>query len=203
MQQIKNITFDFGGVVLDIDFSATQKAFEDLGVTHFNQYFTQHHVDNLFEQFEIGAISPEIFYDEFRKKSNLRLTDLQIEHALNAMILHFSKERMNWLTEVGKRYNIYLFSNTNKIHVDAFDKLCRKEIGKPLKSFFIQTWYSYEVGMRKPYPASFVALLKKEGLHADETLFIDDTIENIDGAQLAGLQTIHLIPPKTILDLNL
>jgi putative hydrolase of the HAD superfamily len=203
MQQIKNIIFDFGGVVLDIDFSATQKAFEDLGVTDFDRYFTQHHVNDLFERFEIGAISPEEFFDEFREKTNLPLTDLQIENAWNAMILHFSKERMNRLAEIGKRYNTYLFSNTNKIHTDAFDELCKKEIGKPLKSFFIKTWYSHEIGMRKPYPASFLALLEKENLRTEETLFIDDTVENIDGARLSGLQTIHLTPPKTILDLDL
>ncbi|ANI89740.1 hypothetical protein A9P82_10825 [Arachidicoccus ginsenosidimutans] len=72
-----------------------------------------------------------------------------------------------------------------------------------MENYFIKTWYSNDVGLRKPYAASFSALLEKENLTPDETLFIDDTIGNIEGATQAGLQTIHLVPPKTVLDLEL
>ena len=59
------------------------------------------------------------------------------------------------------------------------------------------------LGFRKPYPQSFTRLLQIENLNAAETLFIDDTAKNIEGAKAAGLQTILSLPPKTILDLNL
>ena len=203
MQEIKNILFDLGGVLMDIDFNLSNKAFAALGVPDFKQYISQHHADVLFEKLEIGAISPNEFYDAFREEVKLPLSNADIERAWNAMLLHFSKDKMNWLEATGKRYNIYLFSNTNKMHVDYFQDLCLREIGKPLESFFIKAWYSNEVGLRKPYPASFTTLLEREHLKPEETLFIDDTIGNIEGAKQAGLQTKHLVAPETVLELHL
>ena len=203
MQKIKNILFDLGGVLLDIDFNLSNKAFAQLGVPDFKQYISQHHADDLFEKLEIGAVSPDEFYDAFREKANLSASNEDIEQAWNAMLLHFSKDKMDWLDAVGKRYNVYLFSNTNKMHTGYFRDLCVQEIGKPLDSFFIKAWFSNEVGIRKPYPASFTKLLTEENLKPEETLFIDDTIGNIEGAKQAGLQTLHLVAPETILDLQL
>lgn len=203
MQEIKNILFDLGGVLLDIDFNLSNKAFAQLGVPDFKQYISQHYADDLFEKLEVGAVSPGEFYDAFRKKTGLSASNEAIGLAWNAMLLHFSKDKMDWLDAVGKRYNIYLFSNTNKMHTDYFRELCVQEIGKPLDSFFIKAWYSNEVGLRKPYPISFTTLLEREQLSPAETLFIDDTIGNIEGAQRAGLQTLHLVAPETVLDLQL
>ncbi len=57
--------------------------------------------------------------------------------------------------------------------------------------------------MRKPDTASFLEIIKREDLVADETLFIDDTPKNIEGAEQAGLQTILLRSPKTVIDLDI
>lgn len=204
MKHIKNIIFDLGGVLLDIDFSATQKAFEDLGVSDFLTFYSQHHVDDLFEKLEIGAISPDVFYEQLRVKTKLPLSDVEIMKAWNAMLLNFSEPKMNWLYNISKSYNVYLFSNTNKIHHDYFYNLFKSNFnGKELDSYFIKAWYSHEMGIRKPHATSFSTILKAERLHPSETLFIDDTIGNIEGAKEAGLHTFHLTAPKTLLDLPL
>lgn len=203
MQKINNILFDLGGVLLDIDFNLSNQAFAQLGVPDFKQYISQHHADDLFEKLEIGVITPEEFYDAFRQKTKLSLSNTEIENAWNAMLLHFSKDKMDWVEKISKRYNVYLFSNTNKMHVDYFRKLCIKEIDKPLDSYFIKAWFSNEVGVRKPYPYAFEKLLAQEQLKPEETLFIDDTIGNIEGAKQANLQTFHLVSPTTILQLDL
>jgi putative hydrolase of the HAD superfamily len=74
---------------------------------------------------------------------------------------------------------------------------------RPFNDYFVKAYYSHEFGLRKPYPESYAALLDAEGLKPEETLFIDDTLKNIEGAKAAGLQTIHLAPPATVLDLGL
>ncbi|HRI22840.1 MAG TPA: HAD family phosphatase, partial [Panacibacter sp.] len=179
-------------------------AFAQLGVTNFNSYITQHSITDLFELLETGKISPEEFYEGFRKKSASILSDEQIANAWNALLLDFPPERIAWLDVVRKKYNVFLYSNTNQIHYDAFTEMFKAQTGLPdFNSYFIKAWYSHELGLRKPYPASYLHILNEQHLNATETLFIDDTLKNIEGAKEAGLQTIHLIHPNTVLDLDL
>lgn len=202
--QPKNIIFDLGGVFLNLDFSLTEQAFKDLGVTNFTSMFTQHHSNDLFIQFETGKISPAAFYNAFRNETQLNLSDEQIRNAWNALLLDFPKERIDWLDEIGKRYKIYLFSNTNQVHCDQFLEDFKKESGgRELDSYFIKAYYSQTLSLRKPDVASFEAIIQAEKLNPAETLFIDDTAKNITGARQAGLQAIHLVAPQTVLDLGL
>jgi FMN phosphatase YigB (HAD superfamily) len=204
MQKIKNIIFDLGGVFLDIHYHLTQKAFEDLGVTHFHELFTQHHASDIFEKLETGKISEKEFYNEFRSEANILLTDEQIKTAWNALLGRFPKERIDWLKEIKQRYNIYLFSNTNQIHYDAFIKTYEEDFGvNDFNDHFIKAYYSQHMGLRKPYPESFEFILNEQNLVVSETLFIDDTLKNIEGAKKLGLQTYHLVPPARLIDLEL
>ena len=149
MQQIKNIIFDLGGIFINIDFAKTEQAFTDLGITNFNDFFTQHHASELFELLETGKISPSAFCETFRLETNTQLTDDQIIHAWNALLLDFPKERISWLKQISKKYNIYLFSNTNQIHYDAFMANFTAQTGfDDFNSFFIKAYYSQEMGLR-------------------------------------------------------
>lgn len=204
MKKIKNIIFDLGGIFIEIHFAKTEKAFTSLGVTNWSQFYTQSTASTLFENLETGKFTPEEFYEGFRKETALPLTDEQIRDAWTAMLGTFPVERLEWLEEIGKRYNIYLYSNTNLIHYVAFQKIFQECSGKQnFDDYFIKAHYSHELGLRKPYPESYTKLLEIEQLKADETLFIDDTAKNIEGAKEAGLQTILLSPPKTVFDLQL
>jgi putative hydrolase of the HAD superfamily len=204
MQPIKNIIFDLGGVFLNINFQLTNQAFNNLGVDRFEAMFNQHHSNDLFELLETGKLSPAEFYDAFRKESNTDLSNEQIQIAWNALLLDFPAERIEWLNQIKDRYNIFLFSNTNEIHYDQFILDFAKAFpGKDFNSYFIKAYYSQTLGLRKPYVESYQQILNEQQLDPAETLFIDDTIKNIEGAKLAGLQTIHLVAPQTVLDLNL
>lgn len=204
MQPIKNIIFDLGGVFLNINFELTNTAFAHLGVDQFAEMFNQHHSNDLFERLEKGEISAPAFYEAFRKESGTNISDDAIRDAWNALLLDFPPERIEWLEQIKKRYNIYLFSNTNQIHYDAFMADFGKTFaGKDFNSYFIKAYYSQTLGLRKPSVASYLAIIQEQGLIPAETLFIDDTIKNIKGAKEAGLQTIHLVAPNTVLDLKL
>ena len=189
---------------MNLDYNRTEQAFIELGISQFPDMFTQHLVNDLFEQLETGKVTPEEFYQNFRAATNSSLSDHQIKTAWNAMLLDFPVERLAWLENIGKKYKIFLFSNTNQIHYDAFLEIFRKDTGvQELNTYFIKAYYSHEMGMRKPYAASFQYILNEQHLLAAETLFIDDTYKNIVGAEEAGLQTIHLVAPQTVLDLDL
>lgn len=200
----KNIIFDLGGIFMNLDFSLTEKAFIDLGITQFPSMFTQHHSNDLFEQLETGQISETEFYDAFRRETGSSVTNEQIKTAWNALLLDFPQERLDWLEHISKKYRIFLFSNTNRIHYDAFvEILARENNCTDFDSYFSKAYYSHELGLRKPYVASFQKILEEQGLHPAETLFIDDTAKNLVGAREAGMETIHLVAPQTVLDLGL
>ena len=205
---VKNIIFDLGGVIINLNYQLTRKAFEILGVANFNDLYTQHHANPLFEQLEVGAIEPEAFYEALRQATGLTLTNSQIETAWNAMLLDFPVERLLWLDQIKNKYNIYLFSNTNAIHYKAFTTIYAQTaplvgLNPNFNHFFKTAYYSHTLKQRKPAVAAFEAVLQDAKLDPAQTLFIDDTISNIEGAQKAGLQTLFLSGSLTVQDVGL
>ena len=204
MNSIKNIIFDLGGIFLDVDYQKTEQAFIAAGVNNFAGLYAQDHASMLFEDLETGKIAPLQFYEAFRKKANINLSNQQIMDAWNAMLGNFLWDELHWLQNIQHKYRIFLYSNTNQIHYDAFSKTFMEATGnKNFENFFIKAYYSHTFGMRKPYQASYQKLMQEQNLLPAQTIFIDDTIKNIQGAKLAGLQTIHLIPSQRVSQLGL
>ncbi len=201
---IKNIIFDLGGILLTIDYQKTEDAFVALGVQNFKALYAQHHASHLFEQLEIGAISNEAFFDALRTTANVHLSNEQITTAWNAMLGQFPADRIAALQALSKHYRIFLYSNTNAIHHAAFMQIFETQFPEiSFDNIFEKAYYSHTFGYRKPYASSYTQLLADAGLAANETLFIDDTFVNIEGAKAAGLLTAHVVPPSTFLSLGL
>lgn len=204
MQAIKNIIFDLGGVLLDIDFTLTAKAFEDLGVHDFLSLYNQHHADTFFADFEKGKVPVDEFYDHIRRICQCdHLTNDQIRDAWDALLIRFPQERINWLMQIAEKYSIFLFSNTNILHYQWFAAAFEEQTGKMLNNCFVKAYYSHEMGIRKPAFESYQMILDEQQLNVAETLFIDDTVKNTEAAQAMGMQVIHLVKPATVLDLGL
>lgn len=202
MQGIKNIIFDLGGVILNIDYQLTRTAFEALGVKDFNSLYSQFHGSDLFNSLETGHVTTEAFLAEMHQHVPATVTDEQIVAAWNAMLLDFPLQRLQLLQQLRQHYNLYLLSNTNAIHLEAFNRILQESRGIPsLGGFFDRAYYSHVMGYRKPDKECYQVVLDENGLVAEETLFIDDTLPNIEGAKAVGLQTIHLQSPKTIIDI--
>lgn len=202
--RVKNIIFDLGGVLFNIDFAKTASAFEELGVTGFHEMFTQHHANDLFIQLETGALSELEFYEAFRSAAGVALTNDQIKQAWNALLIDFRMPTLAWLDGIKEKYQIFLFSNTNQIHHDSFHATFQVQTGRDdFDSYFVKAYYSQHMGMRKPDLAPFLRILEEQGLLAGETLFIDDTIKNVEAARNAGMLAHHLVWPQTLPDLNL
>jgi putative hydrolase of the HAD superfamily len=204
MQKFKNIIFDLGGVILDVDYNLTRTAFEKLGVTHFDEMYSQANADKLFQKLETGEITDDIFYKEFNRCTGLQLSDEEIRKAWDAMLLSFRRKSLEFLERIRPRYKTYLLSNTNYVHIAAFKETLHQQIGvKTLEEYFDEAFYSCEIGLRKPDAACYEWVLRNLKIEPDETLFIDDSLHNIQGAKKAGLQTIHLLPGMKIEDLEL
>jgi putative hydrolase of the HAD superfamily len=203
MQPTKNIIFDLGGVLMDIDFSLTHRAFEQLGVHNFAELYNQYHADTFFSDFEKGKIEKETFFDHIRRICHCNLSNEEIRDAWNALLIGFPEERIRWLLRVKEKYRIFLFSNTNIIHYESFSASFKEAFGLELNSCFSKAYYSHEMGLRKPDAAGYLAILDEQQLDPAETIFIDDTLKNTEAAKELGLQTIHLQPPVTVTNLSL
>ena len=193
MQKIEVVIFDLGGVILDIDYNLTQKAFEKLGVANFTEMYSQAAADQLFRNLETGKIKEADFYVEFNKCIGLCLTPDEIREAWNSMLLKFREESLLFLTEIKSKYRLFLLSNTNKIHYYKFREIYQeRDRAIPFENFFEKAYYSFEVGMRKPDNDIYEYVLHANRINPKHTLFIDDSLQNIETAKNMGMQTILL-----------
>ncbi|MEO7768603.1 MAG: HAD family phosphatase [Ferruginibacter sp.] len=204
MKEIKNIIFDLGGVLLNIDYQKTADAFKMLGVQQFDQLYSQVNANNLFEALETGAISEEDFYQSLYQYCSPHSTTQQMEHAWNAILLDFRKDSLQVLESLKVKYNLFLLSNTNSIHLTAFARILKEETGNAsLDDYFIKSYYSHIIKKRKPYADTYEWVLQDGNMIAAETLFIDDSVNNINGASSVGIRTHLLLPSETLADLHL
>ena len=201
MATTKNIIFDLGGVLINLNFSKTTQAFRDLGFLHFEKMYSQSKVDQLFEKLETGAISEDDFYTVLLGAASLQIDAAQIRSAWNSLLLDYRKSSLAFLSSLKSSYKTYLLSNTNAIHFTAFNKILEFEVGlSTLDSYFTKTYYSHLLGLRKPNNDIFDFVVSDAGIKITETLFIDDTPENIDAARAMGFKT-HLLLPGEMIEL--
>ena len=199
---IKNIIFDFGGVILNIDYKLTVNAFAKLGLKDFDKIYSQATQKALFDVFEKGLISPAEFRTQIRKFIDTDVPDEQIDKAWDSMLLDLPEERVVLLDKLKMKYKLFLLSNTNEIHFTNFSTYMKKKFKRDLfADVFDKTYVSHKVHMRKPDAEIFELVLKENNLKREETIFIDDSFQHIEGARKVGLNAIFLEKGKTILDL--
>ncbi len=191
---IKNIIFDLGGVLLDIDPQRTIRAFGELGMPDLIKPGGWSYDHEVFLRMEQGRLDDAEFRDGIRTLLSHPVSDKEIDEAWCAMLLQFPPEKITLLRELAPRYRLYLFSNTNRIHIAHFHELFRKQFGFHLTELFVKDYYSSEIRLRKPEPEAFRFVLEDAGLNPAETLFIDDLDINTKSAAQTGMQTICLKP---------
>ena len=186
------IIFDLGGVIINLDYQLTIDAFKNLGLTNFDEMYTQAKQSNLFDDFETGKISSQHFINSLLPYLPNGVSANKVVHAWNAMILDFPKERLELLDKLKSNYRIFLLSNTNDIHLQAVKRSLTNTTDRKLESYFEKVYLSHEVKLRKPHKEIFELVCNEQNLDPSRTLFIDDTIGHIDGSIKIGLKGIHL-----------
>ena len=192
LQNISAIIFDLGGVLIDVDYNKTIRAFEKLGIENARELYSQQSQSNLFNQIECGEISPIDFLTELSKRAQKDLSLLEIKDAWNAIIGPYNKRIIPLLRFLKKEYKLFVLSNTNSIHIEKANEEWNKISSLTMSSFFDKVYLSHEIGDRKPNSSVFKNLCTEQNLKPSETLFIDDSIQHIESAKRMGLKTHHL-----------
>ncbi len=191
---IRNIIFDLGGVIMDIDPSRTYHEFSTLCNKTVEEITGIYHNTLFFRQYEAGNMSDEVFRDKVRKSLNCNNSDEEIDHAWNALLIGVAEDKIRMLEDAHKKYTTYLLSNTNNIHRLRFEKFFADDRNRNgIYSYFSRLYYSYDLKLRKPDPEIYKYVLSDNDLDPSETLMIDDNRDNIESARLLGMQVMQVI----------
>lgn len=200
-QKIKNIIFDLGGVIFNVDYNLTLEAFRQSGADNFDKIYSQLRQTSLFDDLETGKITPDIFRQILNKKLNLDLNSSQIDSSWNKMLLDLPIERLKMLKKLSGKFRTFLLSNTNAIHLPEVKKIIFNSLHiDSLNDYFEKEYYSHLIGLRKPDIRVFELIINENDLEKEATLFVDDSPQHIEGAKKAGLHTLFITREIGILD---
>jgi len=202
MGQIKNIIFDLGGVIINLDIPKTISEFNKLSNQPFESIYNQLQQTPVFDLFDKGQITEKDFFIELKKALQNDVTDEELLFAWNAMLLDFPKHRLELLSKLKPNYRLFLLSNTNESHVLEFEKTLVASHGyQNLEPFFEKVYYSCRMNQRKPNADIFESVLNENNLIAEETLFIDDSPQHVEGALTLGVKAMLLEKNNEVEDL--
>jgi putative hydrolase of the HAD superfamily len=203
---IKNIIFDFGGVVCDLDIQRSVEKFKEFGPGKSIKNETQEEKDRQFEmlvsKYETGLITSGKFRNNIREYYQTPPSDTAIDDAWNALLVGIPEPRMMLLESIKKNYRIFLLSNSNEIHYLEYTARLRQQYGyHDFSVIFKKTYFSYQCHLKKPDPLIFKLVLNENNLDPSVTLFIDDTQVNVKTACDLGLTGYQLRDGEEITDL--
>lgn len=198
---IKNIIFDLGGVIIDIDHHLSADEFKKLGVPDFIEHFSHTKQHEMFDLHEKGLITDFEFRNLVCRELKISVSNELFDYAWNAILIGIPKERIELILELKKKYRIFMLSNTNSIHMIWMNNYLRDKFKfNSYKEIFEKAYFSFELGMRKPDAEIFDFVLKDSGLNPSETLFIEDTLKNIDAAEKVGIKTLLVSKENSMID---
>ena len=190
-KKIRNIVFDLGGVLVDLDFKAAINGLQKAGFANVKEQLQAFDRDGIFQKFELGEMTAEEFRTAIRENSTVELTDEEVDALWNAMLLEIPREKLELILDLRGKYMVYLLSNTNSIHWDYVCKNAFNYRGFRVNDYFEETFLSYEMHLAKPDKAIFEKVLQDANLLPEETLFIDDSEANCKAAEEVGIHAHH------------
>jgi len=200
LSNINNLIFDLGGVILDLNFSAAYQEFSNLSGLTADEVTQRTDGMMWFKDYEKGLISSQQFRLQICDLLQFTASDEAIDSAWCAMLGGMPASRLQLLQRLKGRYRTFVLSNTNGIHAGKFNQIVKESLGNVhlFEDHFEHVYFSHEMKMRKPDAEIYLKVLQDQQLKPSETLFIDDNLENIQGAANLGIQTLHLEDPKQL-----
>ena len=199
---VKNLIFDLGGVILDLSVDTSLSSFANLSGIEKSTVKRLFASSPEFELYEKGGISNEEFRAFVKKLYSIDAPDETLDACWNAMLLGFPKKKLELLETLKAKYNVYLLSNTNDIHLQHINNILLPKVNHhtSLDDFFHRAYYSHRMKKRKPDAEIFEQVLNESNFLPGETLFLDDNQSNVEGAGKLGIKTLHVVNPDMIFD---
>lgn len=196
--KIKNIIFDLGGVLLNINPLLSLIEFANISKTDPEVLKNRLTSDRVFEKFDTGILSPDEFRNELCRIMNYHASNPEIDNAWNILLLDFPPERVELLKQLKLNYSIFLLSNTNIIHFWKYTADFYQKYGIQMADMFEKLFLSYEIGIHKPDAGIYTHVLQNAEIKADESVFFDDSPANVEAAIKLGMSGIHITNGKDV-----
>ncbi len=199
---IKNLIFDLGGVIINLDTARTFESFSKLSGIPARELQQKSKEVSLFGDYEKGMMSDDEFRAELKNFLAGNFSNDKIDHAWNAMLLDIPSQKFQLLEQLKKTHRTFLLSNTNNIHLECFNQIVKEATGlDAIDSYFHNAYYSHLLKMRKPDDEIYLHVLAQNNLSPAETLFMDDNLDNLEGAKRVGIQVAHIAHPDELYSL--
>lgn len=186
----KAIVFDLGGVLIDLDFDSSVRAFEEaLGYGKIRELLDLSHQKGIYGDMEAGLITADEFRAEVLRESRPGSTPADVDRAMAGLLVGMDPKKVPLLEELSRKYDIYGLSNNNEISVQRMHEIY-EENGLDWRRVFKKEFISSRMKLMKPSREIFDAAAAEIGLPPSEILFVDDSQKNVDGALAAGWQAV-------------
>lgn len=189
------LLFDLGRVVFDIDFSKALACWAGHAGCSPAEIAARFVREETYRQHEMGAISDEAYFDSLRAALGIAISHDQFLEGWNAIFAGEMEGIAAQLERAAKHFPLYVFSNTNRPHVDYFTTTYAPTL-KPFRELF----YSSTIGLRKPDAAAFDHVVKAMGVPASRVLFFDDLPENVESARALGIKAVQVKSSRDVAD---
>ena len=188
---IKNIVFDFGGVIADISRDKAVQAFFKIGLKDAEIRLDKYHQTGIFQELEEGKLSVDEFRKELSKLCSRELTIEEVQQAWMGFITGIDIRKLDYILELKKSYRIYILSNTNPYVMSWACSPQFSSQGKSLADYCEKLYLSYQIGYTKPEPEIFNFMIKDSKITPSETMFVDDGSVNIGIGIKLGFYTFQ------------
>ena len=189
---IKDIVFDFGGVLTTIDTDRALARFNELGLANPKDYINSYCQKGPFFALENGDIDAGQFCDELGKLCKRSITYDDAKYAWCGFITEVHEDFLEFLQPLRSTYRLSVLSNTNPFIQGWARSPQFTSCGKSLDDYFDMLFLSYCMKCSKPGEEIYRKMLADGGMVAGETLFIDDSDKNLEAAARVGIKTLKV-----------
>lgn len=197
---IKNLLFDLGGVIMDIERMRAVNALKKLGMSDADSVLGEYAQQGPFGALESGAITIDEFHRQMASHIDTEADYDAIDRAFISFLVGIPQHRLESLRRLRKSYRIYMLSNTNPIMWESEIKRQFRQEGLTIDDYFDGIVTSFEAKVMKPAAEIFDYARKNLGIEPDETLFLDDSAANCEAARSLGWHAACVAPHTEFTD---
>ncbi len=181
------VLLDLGNVVLGVNFHQVFRHWAAAARVDEERFYEHWRIDPAYQAHERGELDFADYAEHLAGVFDIELTHDEWLAGWNAIWTEPFHQVVDLLPHIAQRYPLYCFTNTNDAHAVHW----RHHYADAL-THFEHVFVSSEIGARKPDTSAFQQVCADMGHAPSSVLFLDDTLENVNGAYAAGLSAQHV-----------